>query len=172
MSGVFDRDDLVDPLGRPLDLAGLVGNDVVVVVLASQLDRGITLADLELLGRLGGASSEPLEQLLERRWDHEDQQRLRDLLLDDLRALDVDLEDDVPARDEGVSNLFARRAVPVAVDLIRLEEAAGRAEAEELLAAEELVVDAVDLAVSGRTGRARDDVMTLRLADPAVGARR
>ena len=47
------RDDLVDPLGRPLDLARLVGDDVVVVVLARQLERGVALADLELVGGLG-----------------------------------------------------------------------------------------------------------------------
>ena len=35
-------------LGGPLDLAGLVRHDVVVVVLPGELDRRIALADLEL----------------------------------------------------------------------------------------------------------------------------
>ena len=125
----------LDPLGRPLDLAGLVDDDVVVVVLARQLDRGVALAELELVGRLGRPRPEPREQGLERRRDDEDEERLGDLLLDDLGALDVDLEDDVATAGQRRPDLVARRAVPVAVDLVRLEEAALGADAQELLAA-------------------------------------
>ena len=62
-------DDLVDPRGRPLDLAGLVRHDVVVVLLAGELDRGVPLAQLELVGGLGGAAPQALEEVLERRRD-------------------------------------------------------------------------------------------------------
>ena len=68
-------------------------------------------------------------------------------------ALHVDLEDDVAAGRQRVADLVARRAVPVAVDLVGLEELARGADAQERLAADEVVVDAVDLAVARRTGR-------------------
>ena len=76
------------------------------------------------------------------------------------------------AGDEGVADLVARRAVPVAVDLVRLEEAAVGALREELVAGHEVVVDAVDLAVPRRARRAGHDVVAvavaagLRLAPP------
>ena len=66
---------------------------------------------------------------------------------------------DVLAGGERRPDLVARRAVPVAVDLVRLEEAAAVADPEELVAADEVVVDAVDLAGPRRPGRDRDDVV-------------
>ena len=118
-------DDLVDPGGRPLDLAGLVGHDVVVILLARKLDGGIPLAKLELVGGLRRSTSQTLEEILQRRRDEEDQECAGDLALDDLGALDVDLEDDVATRLERLADLAAGRAVPVAVDLVRLEESTG-----------------------------------------------
>ncbi len=60
-------DDRLDLRGRPLDLAGLVDHDAVVVALARELDGGVALPDLQLVGGLGGARAEALEQGLERR---------------------------------------------------------------------------------------------------------
>ena len=54
-------DDRLDPVRGPADLARLVDDDVVVVVLARQLDRGVRLADLELIGGLGGARPQAVE---------------------------------------------------------------------------------------------------------------
>ena len=165
-------DDLVDPLGGPLDLAGLVDDDVVVVVLAGQLDRGVPLAELELVGGLGRPAAQPLEEVLERRRDEEDQERARDLLLDDLGALDVDLEDGVAARGERVADLVARRAVPVAVDLVRLEELAGGPLRGERRSDEEVVVDAVDLARAARGSCRSRRSGTPGRADRVAAARR
>ena len=165
-------DDLVDPLGGPLDLAGLVGHDVVVVLLAGQLDRGVALAELELVGGLGRPAAQPLEEVLERRRDEEDQQRAGDLLLDDLGALDVDLEDHVAARRERLADLAARRAVPVAVDLVGLEELAGGALRGERLAVEEVVVDAVDLARARARASCRSRRSGSRGRAAGAGARR
>ena len=75
-------------------------DDLVVVVLAGELEGRVPLAELELVGGLGRPRPEPLEQRLHRRRDDEDQERLGDLLLDDLGALDVDLEDHVLAGGE------------------------------------------------------------------------
>ena len=122
-------------LGGPLHLAGLVDHDVVVVLLAGELDRGVALAELELVGGLGrprcagarrASSSDGGTMKIE--------QRLGDPLLDHLGALDVDLEDDVAAGGERLADLAARRPVPVAVDLVRLEELAGVAHARRTLA--------------------------------------
>ena len=76
MTPTFLGDDLVDPLRGAFDLAGLVDDHVVVVVLARQLDGGVALAELELVGGLGRPRSEPREERLERRRDDEDQERL------------------------------------------------------------------------------------------------
>ena len=160
-------DDLVDPLGGPLHLAGLVGHDVVVVLLARQLDGGVALAELELVGGLGRAAAQALEQVLERRRDDEDEQRVGDLLLDDLGALDVDLEDHVAAGQERVADLAPRRAVPVARGPGRLEELAGGAQRRERGGVEEVVVDAVDLAGPHRPRRAGHDVVVVGVVRPA-----
>ena len=69
MPSVLLGDDVVDPLGGPLDLAGLVGHDVVVVLLAGELDGGVALAELELIDGLRGAAAQALEEVLERRRD-------------------------------------------------------------------------------------------------------
>ncbi len=55
------------------------------------------LAELEFVGALRCAVAEPLEQLLEGRRDHEDEERLGHLVLDDPGALDIDLQDHVTA---------------------------------------------------------------------------
>ena len=60
-------DDRLDLRGRPVDLAGLVDHDAVVVALARELDGGVALPDLQLVGGLGGAGAEALEQGLQRR---------------------------------------------------------------------------------------------------------
>ena len=101
-------DDLVDTLGGPLDLARLVGHDVVVVLLARQLDGGVPLADLEFVRGLGRPAAQALEQVLERRRDEEDEQGARYLALDDLRPLDVDLEDARPRPDMSASLTWLR----------------------------------------------------------------
>ena len=101
------------------------------------------------------------------------EQRARDPLLDDLGALDVDLEDDVVAGRERLADLAARRAVPVAVDLVRLEQPAGVAQgAGTSLAIEEVVVDAVDLAGPRRARRAGHDVVVVGVVRPRAAARR
>src|SRR4051794_11156652 len=69
VAGVLGGDRGLDHLGRPLDLARLVGDDVVVVVLPGELDRRVRLALLELVGRLGRPRLQPLEERLERRRD-------------------------------------------------------------------------------------------------------
>ena len=61
------------------------------------------------------------------------------------RAVHVDLEQHVVAGGELVDDELPGRALQVAVDLEPLEEAAGVAEPLELLRADEVVVDAVDL---------------------------
>src|SRR6185436_9527879 len=97
-------------------------------------------------GGLSRTRPQPLEEVFQRRRDDEDQQRARHLALDDGRALNVDLEDHIAALGERLTNLVARRPVPVLVDLARLEERAGGALPGERLAVEEVVVDAVHLA--------------------------
>ena len=79
---VLVRDDRLDPLRGPLDLARLVGDHVVVVLLAGQLEGRVALAQFELVGGLGRARPQALEERLERRRDDEDQERLGDLVLD------------------------------------------------------------------------------------------
>ena len=81
--------------------------------------------------------------------------RLGDVLLDHLGALDVDLEDHVVAGDQRVADLGARRPVPVAVDLVRLEQLAGLAERVEPVDVEEVVAHAVDLARPAARGSCR-----------------
>ena len=125
-------DDLLDPGGGRLDLASLVHDDVVVVLLAGQLDRCIRLAQLQLVGGLGRARAQSFEERFERRRDHEDEERLGHLLLHDLGALDVDHEDRVAAGRERIPHRLAGRAIPVAVDLVRLEEPARRAKLQEV----------------------------------------
>ena len=93
-----------------VDLAVAVLDDVVVVLLAGQLDRRVALAQLELVGRLGRPRLQPLEEALERRRDDEDQHGVGDVLLDHLGALDVDLEDHVAAGEQGLADLA--RGVP------------------------------------------------------------
>src|SRR5215212_11652791 len=75
VSRLLGADDLVDPAGRTGDLAGLVPDDVVVVLLPGELERRVALADVELVGRLGGAGLQPGEEVLERRRHKEDEQR-------------------------------------------------------------------------------------------------
>ncbi len=48
-------DDRVDRPGGPVDLAGLVDDDVVVVLLTCQFDGRVALTELELVGGLGRA---------------------------------------------------------------------------------------------------------------------
>ena len=147
-----------------LDLAGLVDDDVVVVVLSGELDRRVPLAQLELVGGLGRPRPQPPEQRLDRRRDDEDEERLVDPLLHVLGALDVDLEDDVAPGERAPRGPPSRgRPVPVAVDLVRLEQAAGIAQREEALAVEEVVAHAVDLARPRRPRRAGHDVVAVRV---------
>src|SRR3954452_195112 len=96
VEAVLAGDDPFDPPGGLLDLAGLVRDDLVVVTLARQLERGVALAELELVSSLRAARPEPREERLHRGWDDEDQKRLADLFLHLLVNLDVDLEDRVP----------------------------------------------------------------------------
>src|SRR5262245_11913494 len=162
VSGLLGVDDLVDVLGGLRDLARLVSHDVVVVLLARELERGVALPDVQLVRGLGGARPQALEQVLEGRRNEEDEERLRHLLLDHGRALDVDLQDRVASRRERLADLVARRPVPVAVHEVRLEEAAGHPPPLELVDAEEVVVHAVDLVLAAWAGRARDDEPSLR----------
>src|SRR6266550_6884615 len=163
VGGLLGADDLVDP-GRGLgNLVGLVGHHVVVVVLTRELERRVALADVELVGGLGRARLEPREQVLQRRRDEEHQERLGNLLLDHRGALDVDLQDRVAAGGERRPDLVAGRAVPVAVDQVRLEEAAGRAFVLELLGRQEVVVHTVDLVLASGPRGAGDHEVPLGL---------
>ena len=65
-------DYLLDPLGRYVDAALLVADNKVVVILASQLDGGVSLANLELFGRLGPTRLQVLHERIQRRRDDED----------------------------------------------------------------------------------------------------
>src|SRR5438552_14486211 len=104
-----------------------------------------------------------MEQRLERRRNDEDDQSIGDALLHHLGTLNVDLEDRVPPLGEGLANRLARSAVPVAVDLVGLEELVGRLERGELLAIEEAVAHSVDLARSASPRRASDDVVVVAM---------
>jgi len=154
----------VDPACRALDLARLVDHDVVVVGLPGELEGRVPLADVELVGGFCGPGLEAPEEILERRRDEEDQEGLGDLLLHDRGALDVDLEDHVMTLAEGVPDVGPRGAIPVAVDLVRLEQLGLVAEAHELGLAEEVVVDVVDLIRPPGPGRAGHDVVVVRVA--------
>ena len=111
--------------GRPFDLPGLVRHDVVVVVLAGEFEGCVALAELELVGRLGRATLEALEERFEAWWHDEDEERLGHPLLDRLRTLHVDLEDHVVAGRKRVADLGARCPIPVAMDFyVGLEELA------------------------------------------------
>ena len=151
---MLGRDDLVDPLRRSLHLVGLVHHDVVVVAGTGQLDRGVALPQLQLLDRLGGPAAEPVEERLEGRRHDEDQERVRHALLDRVRALHVDLEDDVLACRQRLRHFDPRGAVPVPVDFVCLEQLAGIAQGEEPLRFDEVVADAIDLPRSRGPGRA------------------
>lgn len=98
-------DDPLDPLGGRLDLAVTVLHDVVVVLLPAELDGRIALAQLELVGGLGGPRLETLEETLERGRHDEQENRIGDVLLDLLGTLHVDLEDDVEAPQQGFADL-------------------------------------------------------------------
>ena len=106
-------DDLLDSLRGHVNAVLFVHHHVVVVVFAGQLQRGVALPNLELLGRLGPPGLEMLDQGLHRRRQNEDQESGRDLALHDLRTLDVDLEDGVLAARQGVPDAGPWRAVPV-----------------------------------------------------------
>jgi hypothetical protein len=159
IGGLLGADDLVDALGGPDDLARLVHHDVVVVLLPGQLEDGVALAHVELVGRLRCARLKPREEILVGGCHEEDEEGLGNLLLDLGRALDVDLEDGVASSHERRSDLVARRAVPVVVHEVRLEEPADLALCLEFLRGEEVVVDAIDLVRPARSrGAGRDEV--------------
>src|SRR3972149_5395244 len=110
--GLLEQDDLVDPSRGPRDLARLVDHHVVVVVLSGELQRGVPLPDVKLVGRLGRPLLQPLEEVLERGWDQEDEERIRNPTLDHGGALDVDLQDDVVPRLQGGTDPGSRPAAP------------------------------------------------------------
>src|SRR4051794_26802468 len=157
-------DDRLDLRGGPVDLARLVHDDPAVVALPRELDRRVALPELELVGGFRRPRPQALEQGLERGRDDEHEQRLGHPLLDDLRALDVDLQDDVVAGGERLGDVPARRAVRVAVDLGRLEQLPGVEQSAERVGFHELVRDAGDLARARPARRARDDVVVVRVA--------
>ena len=109
-----------------------------------------------------------LEEVLQGGWDEEDQEGVGHPLLDHRSALDIDLEDHVVTGEEGVPDGAARRSVPVAVDLVGLQELAAVAEARELVQAEEPVVDPVDLVGPPGTRGAGHHVFEIR--DARLGA--
>src|SRR5438067_6943668 len=87
----------------------------------------------------------PLE-LLDRGWQDEDADAVRVEPAHLLRALPVDLEDDVVAAGDGVEDHLLRRAVVVAVHLGALEELAALAHRPEAALIDEVIVDAILLA--------------------------
>src|ERR671917_603596 len=90
---------------------------------------------------VGLTRAEAARQLIDRWWRDEDENPARRETAEGLRPLRIDLHDRVA--DGG-----ARNAVEIAVDFGRFDELAGDDHLPELLAAEEMVVNAVDLARS------------------------
>ena len=121
-------------------------------------------APLDLLRRVGAAADEPLAQRrVGRRHDehlHRRGQRLAHLA----RALHLDLQHDRHAGAGAALELGAQRPVAAAGVGGVLDERAGGDLAIELGVAEEVVVDAVDLAGPRRARRRRDRQLELRHA--------
>ena len=141
------------------DLSGRRG-DVVVhdteveLVLGGQLDLRGAQAPGALLGLLGAAADEPLDEFVpaRRQQEHQGRRRLRGAHL--ARALQIDLEQHRAARPASAASI-GRRGRAVAEPVVHgrvLEQLAVGDEAVELGVVDEVVVLAVDLARPRRRG--------------------
>ena len=165
VAAVLVRDDLVDPLGRPLDLAGLVRDDVVVVVLPGQLDRGVRAGAARARRRVSVARARS-------RWNSSSS----DGGTTKIRSASVTCSLTTWAPWTSIFRITSRPATRASRTWSRGEpyqlpwtsfasrKPAFGADPEELVAAEEVVVDAVDLAVARRAGRAGHDVVAVAIA--------
>src|SRR3989442_383801 len=109
----------------------------------------------DVLGILPAGAHAPL-QLLDRRRQDEDADRVGIELAHLLRALPVDFEDQVVAALQRIEDQLLRSAVAVAVHLGALEKLAAAAHGEECRVVDEMVVDAVLLARARRSRGVRD----------------
>ena len=114
-------------------MAGLVDDDVVILVGLRDPVLGVAPAPREARLRLGATLLQPAGQVLQRGRHDEDQQRVGDEPTDVQGALRADRQDGVAARRQDAADLVDRRAVPVAVVVGVLEEAVVLAEVGELV---------------------------------------
>src|SRR5205809_881372 len=116
----------------------------------------------DVLGILPAGAHAPL-QLLDRRRQDEDADRVGIELAHLLRALPVDFEDQVVAALQRIEDHLLRSAVAVAVHLGALEKLAAAAHGEERRVVDEMVVDAVLLARARRSRGVRDGELEARV---------
>ena len=91
------------------------------------LDLGLLQTPGHRFRGLGAPTFEPTPLFLPARRGDEDAERLGERLFDREGAVDIDLEEDVPARTDPVADEIGGRALEVAVHLEPSEEAAGGA---------------------------------------------
>ena len=128
---------------------------------ADQLALGDREAPFDLLRVVGAAADEPLAQRLLGRRDDEDLHRRGQRPAHLARALHLDLQHDRDAGSRAPLQLGAQRAVAATGVGGVLDERARLDLAVELLVAEEVVVDAVDLARPRLARRRRDGQLQL-----------
>src|SRR5206468_483046 len=116
----------------------------------------------DVLGILPAGAHAPL-QLLDRRRQDEDADRVGIELAHLLRTLPVDFEDQVVAALQRIEDQLLRSAVAVAVHLGALEKLAAAAHGEERRVVDEMVVDAVLLAWARRSRGVRDGELEARV---------
>jgi hypothetical protein len=131
--------------------------DVVEVGRPCHFGFGIEVALGLFFGRLSAAPGQPPALDVDRRRRDEDAHRIRDQRLDLVGALNVDAQERIAARLECPDDLITRDTRPVAVDLARLEQVAGRQQLAELVDGDEVVVAAIDLVAPGQPRLVGDD---------------
>src|SRR5690554_2395316 len=113
---------------------------------------------------VGAAPAQALLQHIERGRQHEHPHGLRKRLAHLLRALPVDLQQDVVARADALADPGPGRAVVVTVDLGPLEKFTGIAHRPEAFDVDEMVVLPVHLALARRAGGVGDGQLHARVA--------
>jgi len=134
----------------------IVNYNMIIGLTAANFLFGLREAVSDDFGRVGAALFDARGERVQRGRADEHQHRLGHKIFDLLRALRVQLQDDVAAAREFVRDPRARRAVEVAVDLRPFQELAGIAHCDEAFAADEEVVFAFLLAFAGRARGMRD----------------
>ncbi len=166
--------EALEPLGgedrchaREALLDIVVDQDIVIAVPVADFVRRTVHAGLDHLGRIGRAAFEPLAQLGHRgRQDEHAHDIAAGELVKLLRALPVDVEQDVAALLEHVPDLRLGRAVAMAEDMRPFEEFVVRDHRAEGFEIDEVIIDAVHFAGAHRSRRVgnRDDQLGLVLA--------